>query len=367
MAVLGAGFAGLTARPVTIERGAEFVLTGYERLTALCGRFGLTLAQTGMSYYIRETFEYPDITTGQPAAAGQRVAGMAGAPGESAGELLKRLEVDDDVRECLTARVEISAASAAGSVNASVLQNVSSFEEVPSWRISEGNQSLAYAMHRFLGGRVRLQTPVQAVRQTADGVRVVTADRTFDFDAMIVALPLGALTGGGVEIDMPAWKQQAFGKLTKGHAAKLHLLLDAAPDTSAIMSVHNRFWTRTVRRLGEAVPPVINCFAGSPSALDRMDVAQGPGTWAELVRKMRTDLDIADADPVLSTWADAPPGPRRLRRTRPRLAGHGSGTAAPARGRSVLRRRIRRGRVHRLDGRRPAQRRTRRPAARRPL
>ena len=87
--VIGAGFAGLAAaaevprrrrrrRPgsacaggwsglvesvetphgdAVIERGAEFVLAGYETLEALAAEYGLSLAATGMSYYVRQLAE----------------------------------------------------------------------------------------------------------------------------------------------------------------------------------------------------------------------------------------------------------------------------------------------------------------------
>jgi monoamine oxidase len=81
--VIGAGFAGLAAATeladrgvdvrvleardrvggrvwsdraggAVIERGAEFVLDGYDVLRQHAARFGLELADTGMSYYVRE-------------------------------------------------------------------------------------------------------------------------------------------------------------------------------------------------------------------------------------------------------------------------------------------------------------------------
>ncbi|MEK9810355.1 MAG: hypothetical protein VW362_07900, partial [Candidatus Nanopelagicales bacterium] len=44
----------LGATEMVIERGAEFVLDGYDVMRKWLDRFGLTLAETGMSYYVRE-------------------------------------------------------------------------------------------------------------------------------------------------------------------------------------------------------------------------------------------------------------------------------------------------------------------------
>jgi monoamine oxidase len=95
VAVLGAGFAGLAAAThldsagvdVTVleardrvggrvwsqrletpfgssvvERGAEFVLDGYDLFRETATSLGLRLVDSGMSYYVRELAEYPDVT-----------------------------------------------------------------------------------------------------------------------------------------------------------------------------------------------------------------------------------------------------------------------------------------------------------------
>ena len=57
--------------PALIERGAEFVLDGYEVMLGLARRYGLRLADTGMSYYVREP---RDVATD---AATLQAAGLA--------------------------------------------------------------------------------------------------------------------------------------------------------------------------------------------------------------------------------------------------------------------------------------------------
>src|SRR5437899_1077540 len=105
VAVVGAGFAGLAAadrlagagldvtvfeardrvggrvwshtievdgRQCVVERGAEFVLDGYEVFRALAASFGLSLVDSGMSYYVRELAETPHITPDVLADVGRR-------------------------------------------------------------------------------------------------------------------------------------------------------------------------------------------------------------------------------------------------------------------------------------------------------
>ena len=56
------------------------------------------------------------------------------------------------------------------------------------------------------------------------------------------------------------------------------------------------------RALGEAA----SSFAGSPSALELLEVDRGPARWADAVRQLRPDLDFAAEPPLLSTWHDDP-------------------------------------------------------------
>jgi monoamine oxidase len=48
---------------------------------------------------------------------------------------------------------------------------------------------------------------------------------------------------------------------------------------------------------------VLNCFAGSPGALDGLAVADGPERWLESVADLRPDLELRDGA-VLTTWPD---------------------------------------------------------------
>ena len=100
---------------------------------------------------------------------------------------------------------------------------------------------------------------------------------------------------------LPGWKAQALAAVRYGQAAKLFLPLASAPPPSQTLSVPLRFWTWT-----QHGAPVASSFAGSPSALDRLEVERGPETWADAVRRLRPELAYADGPPLLSTWHDDP-------------------------------------------------------------
>ena len=263
-----------------IERGAEFVLAGYDVMRELAARFGLELADTGMSYYVREP-RGVELETAALQEAGLAAA-RAAAPGRSVAEVVGALDLPAAAAEAVLARVEISAALGADRLSAEVLEHAAAFEPLPSHRIAGGNQRLADAMAARLGSRLRLRTPVHALHDV-------------EADHIVLALPLPALR----ELALPDWKRAALDRVEMGHAAKLHVPLARPAPTSAVMSVPDRFWCWTAA----GAEGVLNAFAGSPAALDRLAVADGPARWLELVRGLRPELELADGA-VLTTWPD---------------------------------------------------------------
>ena len=113
-------------------------------------------------------------------------------------------------------------------------------------------------------------------------------------DACVVAAPARAAT---FDPPLPEWKRRALDAVRYGEAAKLFLPLEHEVEPSATLSVPGRFWTWTEHGSRAAAS-----FAGTARALQRLDVAHGPETWAAAVRRLRPDLPYADAEPVLATW-----------------------------------------------------------------
>jgi monoamine oxidase len=212
--------------------------------------------------------------------------------------------VDDD--EALRSRIEVSSAAPADQVSAAALDHVASFEPLASHRLAGGNQRLALGMARRLGPALRLGETVLAVEQHDAGVQVRTRAGELGVDEVVVALPLGVLRQGDVAVPLTAEKRSALGRLVQGHAAKLHVPLATTPATSAVLSVPGRFWTWTALDAEETVAPVVNSFAGSAPSLARLEVGAGSERWLSAVRAVRADLDLADAAPLLTTWADDP-------------------------------------------------------------
>lgn len=291
-----------------IERGGEFVLAGYETLRTLASRYKLSLADTGMSYYVREPRGIDRVDAGALARAGRSVANAArGAGARSVVEVVAEAGIAAPLAEAVLARVEISCGLSAGQLASSVLEHVASFEPLPSHRIVGGNQRLASAMAEDLGrDRVKLATPVHALDRRDRRIRVIVEGGELEADRVVLALPAALLRGLVIDPPLPGWKRDALARVEVAHAAKLHVPLTRVPSPSAVMSVPDRFWSWTAVETEESVAPVLNCFAGSPSALERLAVTDGPVAWIERVRNLRPDLELVVSDAVLTTWNEDP-------------------------------------------------------------
>jgi monoamine oxidase len=152
---------------------------------------------------------------------------------------------------------------------------------------------------------VRLSTPVEAVAWDDRGVHVRTAGEVVEGAAAIVAVPAAVLKTLTFEPPLPAAKRDAVDRLPIASAAKLFVPLTEVPDEPyATLSVPERYWAWTALGADGRVAPVVCCFAGSASALRRLEVDDGPATWLASLRTLRPELALAPDGAILSTWTD---------------------------------------------------------------
>lgn len=293
-----------------IERGAEFTLHDYDSFRGLLTSVGLDLAEMGMSYYIREPADLPGLTAADMIDAGAEAMRIVEASSRTptVDEALQELESDPLLVDALRARVEISTAVDAAKVSAETLKHVASFEPLPSWRVAGGNQRLPIELARRLGQSVWLNTQVQRVLPLSNGGAVVTtATGETTFDAAIVALPLAVVRGSTVRLPLSAMRRSILARVLQGHGAKGQVLLDSPAEPSAVMSVRDRFWTWTALDESFTVPPVLNAFMGSQTALRRSGIDSDPISWVARIRSLRTDLSIStNPRAVVTNWASDP-------------------------------------------------------------
>ena len=293
-----------------IERGAEFVLSGYDVLREMAERFDLGLAPSGMSYFVREPRNASSPVTAEvvaDTARALRPAAEATDPSVSLREFLDQHLPGSAAAEALAARAAISWAASEDLLSCHILLDaVASVQPLPTARVAGGNQGIARALAAHLGDRVRLRAPASAVRTTADGVQVDVQGASIDADAVVIAIPLPLLEQFDLQPGMPDAQREAMSRMVRGHAAKLHVPLSSQPPASAVLDVARRFWCWTATDASGKVQPVVHCFSGSAAALAGLDVTRGASTWQDAVGALRSDLELEADGVLLSTWDDDP-------------------------------------------------------------
>jgi monoamine oxidase len=302
-----------------IERGAEFVLGGYQVMRSVLAELGLALAGTAMSYYEREprggsATSPQDVA--QCAAAVARAAASAG-PGASLAEVVAGWDGSAAALAAYLSRVEITDGVAADVLAAAAVSDLTTgFTWQPSWRVAGGNQRLAEGLAARLGPVVRLRSPARAVEHDQDGVRVLTgtgpvvggtaAGETVAGDAAVIAVPMAVLRELPFTPPVPGQLRQAWRRAGLGHNAKLHVPLTRPAAASAVQSVPDRYWTWTATDGSGQVQPVLHAFAGTEAGLAALAVAEGPARWASQVAALRPELSLDTGRALVTTWNDDP-------------------------------------------------------------
>ena len=291
-----------------IERGAEFVLDGYDEMRAVLADLSLSLADMGMTYYVRTPVSEPPTTHEAMTEVAQLFASAAAAaaPGDSIADVVRGLAAEEAAKDAFLSRVSVTSGYDAGRLSAAGGEEVTrTFERKPSWRVAGGNQRLADGLAARLGDSVHLSTPARAVRQDDDGARVLTDTGEVSADAVVLAVPLAVARSLDVDA-VPDEVREVWQRTLLAHNAKLHLPLRSVPGPSAVQSVSGRFWTWTATDGSGEVQPVLHCFGGTEAGLAALRVADGPQDWAAAATRLRDDLDVDTDAALLTTWNDDP-------------------------------------------------------------
>jgi monoamine oxidase len=292
-----------------IERGAEFVLDGYDVLREVVAEVGLKLADTDMSYYQREPRDGGPVSTAAVSECAAWVAGAAAAApqGTSLAEVAARWAGAPAALTAYLSRMETTEGVSAGQLSAAVAKDATAgFGARPSWRVAGGNQQVATGLAARLGPAVRLASPVRSVQQDHRGVHLATAAGTVTGDAAVIAVPMAVLRRLPIVPPVPGRQRAAWQRSGLAHNAKLHMRLNRPAAASAVQSVPGRFWTWTAADATGRVQPVLHAFAGTEQGLSALAVAAGPATWAARAAALRPELDTDQAGAVLTTWNDDP-------------------------------------------------------------
>jgi monoamine oxidase len=295
-----------------VERGAEFVLDGYDVMRSVLSEFDLELADTAMSYYEREPRGGDRTTLAAVARCARELASLAAQapPGASVADVAATWRGPPAALAAFVSRVSLTNGVSAELLAASSIAGPASHVgSRPSFRVAGGNQCLALRLAdrlARLGQPVRLRCAVRSVDHDADGTRALTDDGEVRADAMIVAMPMAVLRRLRFSPPPPGCVADAWQRAGIGHNAKLHVPLTASAPASAVQSVPGRFWTWTATDGSGTVQPVLHAFGGTQEALTALDVARGPATWASEISALRPELGLDLDRALLTTWNDDP-------------------------------------------------------------
>ncbi len=293
-----------------VERGAEFVLDGYDVMREVLGDLGLGLADMGMSYYEREPVGGSPTSHAAMADVARRfsAASALAAPGTSIADVVATLGADPAAAEAFLSRISVTSGVDARNLSAVGGEDATSaFERKPSWRVAGGNQQLAVGLARRLGDAVHFGRPVRAIRHDDASVTVRTDRDEVTGDAVIVCVPMAVLRAMDIA-PVPTPVRAAWERAGLGHNAKLHVPVTSPvpPPAGAVQSVPERFWTWTATDATGEVQPVLHSFGGTQAGLETLGVDGGPQVWVERMAALRPDLTLDVEHALLTTWNDDP-------------------------------------------------------------
>ncbi len=317
--VIGAGFAGLAAADAlraagaevtvleardrvggrvwsvpfgegaVVERGAEFILPGYDVMNALAARFGIPLVLKGTPYGRRVPIGEEAVSQTELEDAFDRLAAGEAADAASAADAIATLGLDPRVSKLIQTRVAISNGHPAEDLAASVLdEGASTFGDFDNHTLEGGNMRLADALAAELGASVHLSSPVRRVRWSQDAVNIATDHAEIEVDAVVVAIPTAPLAE--IEFDPPleGATADALRAVTYGQNSKLFLRMRSPAPPSAIMSVAGHFWTYTQLGADGRPAPFVTGYTGTVSAIEDLGGSEGSSAgsprWSRFAR-----------------------------------------------------------------------------------
>ena len=335
--VIGAGFAGLAAadtlraggsevtvieardrvggrvwsapfgEDAVVERGAEFILPGYDLMNDLAARFGIPRVLKGTPYGRRVPIREEAVPSEDLEAAFSRIGKGEKGNAASAADAIDSLRLDPAVAMLIRTRVAISNGHPADDLEASVLdEGASTFGDFDNHTLEGGNMRLAVALATELGSAVRLRSPVRRVQWSSDEVNIGLDDGDVQADAVVIAIPTPPLAE--IEFDPPleGATAEALRAVIYGQNSKLFVRLRSPAPPSAIMSVAGHFWTYTQLGADGRPAPFATGYTGTQSAIEDLGDSDGFDRWVAAMTALRDDLDLEPEGAMVSSWHDDP-------------------------------------------------------------
>ncbi len=176
------------------------------------------------------------------------------------------------------------------------------------YRILDGYDRLLGALAEGLD--IRLNTPVETIDWSGDGVRVTAAGgQVFEAERVLITLPLGVLKAGRVRFtpELPADKQAAIDQLTVGPAIKLVYRFDAPVLPQGVMALYSALnpcmWWSPSYGHADAAGQVMTAFVTGDRARALLALGED-GALAQGVAVLRAELGQPDLSPSAAKWVN---------------------------------------------------------------
>jgi monoamine oxidase len=290
-----------------VERGAEFILPGYDEMNALATRFQIPRVLKGTPYGRRVPIGEEAVPRAALEDAFERIATAVPASAQSAGELIAGLGLDPPLEALIRTRVSISNGHPVDDLEASVLdEGASTFGDFDNHTLAGGNMRIAEALGAELGQSLHLSSPVRRVRWSESSVNVATDQAEIEVDAAVVAIPTAPLAELEFDPPLDGATAEALRAVTYGHNSKLFIQMRRPAAPSAIMSVAGHFWTYTQLGPDGEPAPFVTGYTGTRSAVDALGGTDGVERWVAGLVALREDLDLDPESAMLSSWSEDP-------------------------------------------------------------
>jgi hypothetical protein len=173
-----------------IERGAEFILPGYELMDELAGRYGIAPVLKGTPYGRRVPVGEEALDPAELEAAFESIGEAAGGGSENAAAAIDGLGLDPALARMVKTRVAISDGHPAEDLEVSVLEEgASTFGDFDYFTLKGGNMSLAVALADEMAADLHLSDPVRRVAWSDGGVTITTDGGEVGADVAVIAIP----------------------------------------------------------------------------------------------------------------------------------------------------------------------------------
>jgi monoamine oxidase len=179
------------------------------------------------------------------------------------------------------------------------------------FRILDGYSALTD--HLAYGLDIRLNTIVERIEWSGEGVRVHTNNGVFEGDEVIITLPIGVLQSGTIVFDpaLPGEKQDAIANLRMGPVIKLVYRFEQNIVPHGIMAVYSAgnppmWWSPS---FGQDTDQIVwTAFVSGDGARDLLALGEA-GALEKALDVLRDELDNPDLKPLDAYLVNWPADP----------------------------------------------------------